>query len=273
MTDRSGPRGFLSGHRGPIIVAVLVTGLLVFVTCFMIWYQFGGGAWRSGVSVSEAKLGAPDTLILTVASCHGAPRVSSLQETDVDVQVKVIAFSTPLHGGLDCQEFVNAYLEEPLGDRFVVDSHTGEIVSDALQPFTDVQPQPNWRIVEVPGLPSQPGFSLRLPFGWELHERQGVDSYVGEVIGEDGIRLTFDYGGSSWSPDPADDQAHNYVVAYEDIGGFEAKLIIFVKGSGNTGAYFVSLSGPTLHLLGEGLLPGQQRTAIAVFRGIRLLGQ
>ena len=128
MTNSSGSRGFLSGRLGPIIVAVVVTGLVVFVACFAVWLNLGGGAWRSEVRVMEAVLLAPQRLDLGVASCNGAPRVS-LRETDVDVQVKVIAFSTPFHGGNDCDDHVDVYLREPLGDRVVVDRHTGQAVS------------------------------------------------------------------------------------------------------------------------------------------------
>lgn len=269
MADNPGSRRTLSGSLRPMIIAVSVTGLLVFVACFMVWYNLGGGAWRSGVSVSDAKLAAPHTLILTVDSCLGAPRVAQLQETEVDVQVKVIAFSTPMHGGADCQELVKAYLEEPLGDRMVVDMHSGRIVRDGLHPFADAQPQSNWRIVEVTGLPNLPGFSLSLPFGWELHELQGIDSYLGEVIGDDGIRLTIVYGGS----EPAVDPAHVYVVVLEEIGGYEAMLHLPTKGGGYTSIYFDNLGGPSLSLVGEHLLPGQQEPAIAVFRSIRLLGE
>ena len=56
------------------------------------------------------------------------------------------------------------------------------------------------------------GFSLRLPPGWELNELQGIDSYVGEVVGG-GVRLTFDYGGFSWTLDPADDPEHEFSEA------------------------------------------------------------
>ena len=144
-----------------------------------------------------------------------------------------------------------------------VDLHTGQTFSDALQPYADAQPQRNWRIVEVPGLSSQPGFSLRLPFGWELHELQGTDSYVGEVIGDDGIRLTFDYGENSWSLDPADDPVHDYFVAYEDISGLEAKLLISTKVNGYIEVYFPSLGGPSLSIVGENLAPSEQQAAIA----------
>ena len=136
--------------------------------------------------------------------------------------------------------------------------------------FDDALPSSDWRIVEAPGWPSQPGFSLRLPPGWELNELQGIDSYVGEVTGY-GVRLTFDYGGFSWSLDPADDPVHTYIAAYEDIGGVEAKLLISIEArSGYTGVYFANLDGPSLNLVGEGLTPEQQQIAVAIFRSIRL---
>ena len=129
MTSSSGSRGFLSGRVGPIIIAVVVTAVVVFVACFMIWDNLGGGAWRGGVSVMSAELRSPSKLALGVGSCNGNPEVSLLRETDVDVQVKVIAFSTPFHGGEDCRDGVKVDLREPLGDRVVIDMHTGQVVS------------------------------------------------------------------------------------------------------------------------------------------------
>ena len=131
MTDSSSRRVFLPGRLGPLIVTVVVTGLLVFVACFMVWHYLGGGAWRSGVDVMEVVLHSPQRLELIVASCHGAPRVS-LQETAADVQVKVMAFSTPFRGGLDCLDSVEVSLREPLGDRTVVDKHAGRAVFSVL---------------------------------------------------------------------------------------------------------------------------------------------
>ena len=46
---------------------------------------------RAGVSVTEARLIAPDKLRLNVNSCNKNARASHLEETDVDVQVKVVA--------------------------------------------------------------------------------------------------------------------------------------------------------------------------------------
>ena len=131
MTSSSGSRGFFSGRVGPIIIAVVVTGVVVFVACFMVWHNLGGGAWRGEVRVMEAHLldpDRPDRLTLGVTSCNGAPR-ASFRKTDIDVQVKAIAFSTPFHGGQDCMDLVDVYLQEPLGDRVVIDGHTGQVVS------------------------------------------------------------------------------------------------------------------------------------------------
>ena len=270
MARSSDSRRFLSGRIWPLVVAVLMTGLLVFIACLMVWYHLGGGAWRSGVSIRDVKLAAPDTVILAVESCHGSPRVAMSHETDVDVLVKIVSFSTPVHGGLDCLDSVNVYLEEPLGDRSVVDMHSGETFGGPLQPYARAKPQPNWRVVEVPGLPGQPGFSLQLPFGWELGKVQRGDAYMGEVMGDEDIRLTFHYGKGAWNLDPADDPEHDYFVYHEDIGGVEAKLLIPMKGSGYTGVYFSDLDGHSLSFVGENLWPPQQQKAMAVFRSVRV---
>ena len=260
----------MSGRIGLVVAAVVTTALLVFIASFIVWYHLGGGAWRSDVSIRDVKLAAPDTLILAVESCHGSPRVAMSHETDVDVLVRIISFSTPMHGGRDCLDSVNVNLEEPLGDRSVVDMHSSETFRGPLQPFARGKPQRNWKVVEVPGLPGQPGFSLQLPFGWELGKVQRGEAYVGEVIGDEDIRLTFHYGKGAWNLDPADDPKHDYFIYHEDIGGSEAKLLISIKGSGYTGVYFSDLGGLSLSFVGENLWPPQQQKAMAVFRSVRV---
>ena len=117
-----------SRHLVSLLVAIVVTGILVFVSCFMAWHHLGGGAWRSAVAVVDAELRSPNRLVLIIASCNGGPGVT-LTETDIDVQVKAVAYSTPLHGGDDCLDLVGPrHLQQPLGNRVVVDMHTGRIV-------------------------------------------------------------------------------------------------------------------------------------------------
>ena len=128
MTSNSVSRRFFSGRLGTIIVTAVITGLLVFVACFMVWHHLGGGAWLSEVKIKEALLLPRDRLVLVVDLCQGAPR-AFFWETDVDVQVVVTAFSTPWIGGNDCGDHVQIFLREPLGDRIVVDKPTGQLVS------------------------------------------------------------------------------------------------------------------------------------------------
>ena len=163
----------------------------------------------------------------------------------------------------------------------------GKVLSrGTLLPILLAQPSPDWSLVNVPGRGRQEGFSLRIPPGWRVGETQGIDSYVGEVMGDE-VRLRFDYGLHSWGLNPADDPEHDYAVIYEDIGGVEGKLLISVDASGgSTGVYFARLDGPMaqvvrdgvrvsfdygshLNLIGHDLTPGQQRTAVAIFRSIR----
>ena len=139
----------------------------------------------------------------------------------------------------------------------------------AVEQALGAQPSLDWALVEAPGLAGQPGFSLRLPTGWELRETQPLDSYVGELVG-DGVKLRFDYGRFSPSLDPASDPEHIYVLRYEAIGGYEAKLVIPLDASGGlTGVHFRAIDGLRLTLWEENLTPDQQRTALAILRTIR----
>ena len=71
-------RGLLSARLWPLIVAVVVTGLLVFVACFMVWHNLSTDAWRGEVRVMESVLLAPQRLELRVASWHDELRSFSL---------------------------------------------------------------------------------------------------------------------------------------------------------------------------------------------------
>ena len=88
MTLGWGSRYSLFTRLGLLICTVLVTGLVVFVACVWVWYNFAGGGWRSAVTVNGATYRYPDRLALNVASCHAGPEVSLLRETDHEVEVK-----------------------------------------------------------------------------------------------------------------------------------------------------------------------------------------
>ncbi|MCH7706541.1 MAG: hypothetical protein IIB33_05790, partial [Chloroflexi bacterium] len=145
----------------------------------------------------------------------------------------------------------------------------------AAQPVSSPE---DWATVNADRL-SDRGFSLRLPPGWQLRELQGIDSYVGEIVGG-GVLLHFDYGIYSNRLPYEDDPA--YTVTYEEIGGRQAKLVRSHEGEaeGVTGVYFENfeptLSRPgriplQLEISGTGLTLDQQGTAFDIFRTIRSL--
>lgn len=281
MTLGWGSEYSLFTHLLRMTGVVAVTGLVVFVACFCAWQNVAGGAWRGAVTVNGANYGfAPENpleLGLNVNSCHAGPEVSQLRETDREVEVKVIAFTRPFHGRLDCTEGTGVRLKDPLGNRIVVDGHTGQRVGVSRPvPFSveETRPGADWRVVEGPSWPSRQGFSLQLPPGWELRVLEGLGPHPGKVVGEivgDGARLEFDFGGPAQNLSQNDGPSYDYGIGYEDIGVIRAKLLISMDyGVGDTGVSFHRSEGPNFHIVGEGLTPEQQRIAVTVFRSIRL---
>lgn len=113
-------------------------------------------------------------------------------------------------------------------------------------------------------------FSLFAPPGWKFHRLLGVDSYVGEFVG-DGVVLNFDFGEYSDSLD--EDQA-SYVITYDLIGGLKAKIVRpRTAGHGLTGIYFAKATKFSLRdslcLYGNDLDETQQKLASRIFQTIR----
>ena len=146
--------------RNPIVaalVASVVTGLVVFMACYMVWYHAGGSAWRSWKGVEEAQLTAPDRLSLIVNSCEGTPQISTIRQTEVDIQVQLYVLHI-LRGGADvhfpqCLTRVDIPLSEPLGNRKLIDLHTGQSVSvSSPGPPPEPTPEPVASIIVDKGL-------------------------------------------------------------------------------------------------------------------------
>ncbi len=137
IANSPGSRRFLSSRLGRLCIFLYIAAVAVGSLAFAVWlFTFignGGYTWRIGVTVAEARLSAPaDRLGLRVsADCTKNSEVSRLVETDVDVQVAVVADATPFLHGVDCGGSVRVQLQEPLGDRNVVDKNTGNVVRDA----------------------------------------------------------------------------------------------------------------------------------------------
>jgi hypothetical protein len=115
-------------------------------------------------------------------------------------------------------------------------------------------------------------FSLFAPLGWEFHQLMGVDSYVGEFVG-DGVVLRFDFGQHSSGyikkyKKPA------YVIGHESIGGFPSKIASpRTPGHGVTGVYFRNVGHSNgLFLWGQDLTSAQQELVLKIFETIRFGG-
>lgn len=130
MTSKTGIGASLSGRGKHLIVTGAVIGLLMFAVWLFLFIGRGGYTWSVEARISEADLRSPERLTLFVDSCNKKPEVLQVWETDVDVQVKVIADSHPfLLGGGDCRDSLEVQLQGPLEDRVLVDANTGQLVS------------------------------------------------------------------------------------------------------------------------------------------------
>ena len=114
-------------------------------------------------------------------------------------------------------------------------------------------------------------FSILAPSGWEFHQLEGVDSFVGEFVG-DGVTLRFDLGG--YSNPLKEEKKPAYVAIHKTIGGFRAKVVNpRTPGHGITGIYFRDVGHATaLCLLGKDLTSMQQELALQIFETIRFGG-
>ena len=128
-------------------------------------------------------------------------------------------------------------------------------------PVTNGTPT-NWQFIDANS------FTLSLPPSWEFNKLQGIDSYVGEFVG-DGAKLGFDYGW--YSNSLAEDNDPNHTVTYETISGYRAKIVVpKVAGSGTTGVYFGDLGNQNrFNLYGDNLTASQQESALKIFRTLK----
>lgn len=114
-------------------------------------------------------------------------------------------------------------------------------------------------------------FSILAPSGWEFHQLQGVDSYVGEFVG-DGVVLRFDFGG--YSNPLKEEKQPAYVVIHKSIGGRRAKIVSpRTPGHGTTGVYFRNVGDSNaLTLFGHDLTSTQQQLVLRIFDSLRFGG-
>ena len=114
-------------------------------------------------------------------------------------------------------------------------------------------------------------FSILAPSGWEFHQLVGIDSFLGEFVG-DGVTLRFDYGRySNGYLKNAKKPAH--IISKRSIGGHSASVANPRRpGSGLTGVY-VRLKGHNgLWLWAKDLTSAQQELVLKMFETLRFGG-
>ena len=115
-------------------------------------------------------------------------------------------------------------------------------------------------------------FSILAPAGWKFHQLAGVDSFVGEFVG-DGIMLKFDFGAHS---NPLkEEKKPAYVVAHMSIAGRRARIVSSrTPGHGITGVYFRNVGDSNaLTLFAHDLTSTQQELVLKVFETLRFGGR
>ena len=147
------------------------------------------------------------------------------------------------------------------------------IVNQAPVVATSTTPTPTSTTISTEGWQKldYDHFTLLAPPTWKLTKLQGIDSYIGEITG-DNIKLHFDYG---WYSNPlADDNDPNHLVTYEVIDGRNAKLVRSKQSSqGMTGVYFSNIDNSPqqtkLELSGENFTNQQQDLILQVIKTIK----
>ncbi len=87
----------------------------------------GGVSVRGQADLYIAELVTPDRLSFDLHTCNGNPELATLRETAIDVRVGVTASSNPYPAtGNDCKDNIEVQLQEPLGDRTVIDLYDNE---------------------------------------------------------------------------------------------------------------------------------------------------
>ncbi|TVR25477.1 MAG: hypothetical protein EA387_03870 [Nitriliruptor sp.] len=68
----------------------------------------------------------PQELAVDVPSCYGDPELDGLVEADDEVRIRIVTTMVISGDALACLDKVQVTLQDPLGDRAVIDAESGE---------------------------------------------------------------------------------------------------------------------------------------------------
>ncbi|MEO8083771.1 MAG: hypothetical protein ABI780_08120 [Ardenticatenales bacterium] len=115
-------------------------------------------------------------------------------------------------------------------------------------------------------------FSVALPPGWRYERGQGIDSFVGHLVG-DGQELKFDYG-AYWNSPPADETRHEVTLEHVDFRQAQIfrprapqdVIALFIEHTDDFGGF----GGPMhLSIVGHDVPLVDQDRVVQIFRSVR----
>lgn len=107
------------GRAAIIAIVLLAIAIVVFLV---------RGEYVARTRIVEANALSDTEIRLSIDSCNGNPSVSEINQ-DVEDVVRIAVRSTQfIWGGGDCLDQLTFELDEPLGDRRLVDVETGDVV-------------------------------------------------------------------------------------------------------------------------------------------------
>jgi hypothetical protein len=86
------------------------------------------GDGRTEARLLDYRMLDPFTAGITVDGCHTDPVLKDVEETATEVRIAVRRDPLSGFGQSNCLSFVEVVLNEPLGDRALVNAYTGEAV-------------------------------------------------------------------------------------------------------------------------------------------------
>jgi hypothetical protein len=95
----------------------------------VVWVIDRMGPGRRTASIGSAAVVAPTVLDVIVDSCNGDPQLVELEESPVDVRIRVTAWRPGyFEGADDCLDGLRVLLAEPLGERLLIDAGSGAVL-------------------------------------------------------------------------------------------------------------------------------------------------